>query len=136
MHMTDNKPYLMRAIYEWICDNGMTPYLYVDTSQSNLIIPDHLYGDNPLILNISKTACQNLNISNEKVSFQARFSGQVFDLFIPVSACLAVIARENGLGMSFEVQAPKDDAENEVLTKQPSSESDTAKKAGHLKIIR
>lgn len=140
--MTDNKPYLMRAIYEWIEDNGATPYLYVDTSQANLLIPDHLYGDNPLILNIAMTACQNLEISNEHVSFQARFSGRVFDLFIPVSACLAIIARENGLGMSFEVQAPEtdgsetDNKQNTGQAEQPNSESDATKKASHLKVIR
>lgn len=134
--MTDNKSYLMRAIHEWICDNKCTPYLYVDTAQPNVVIPEHLYGDNPLVLNISPSASQSLLIDDVAVSFQARFSGKVFNLFIPIPACLAIIARENGQGMSFERQTaeqPVDEQSTEAATSE--TESKTSKKT-HLKVIR
>lgn len=135
MSMTSDKPYLMRAVYEWICDNSCTPYLYVDTVSSDVVIPEHLYGDNPLILNISPAACQYLSIGNDDITFKARFSGKVFDLSVPVSAVLAIIARENGLGMSFsesDKEQEQDGGNNEIST----SEVKPNEKKGHLKIIR
>lgn len=124
MKMTSNKPYLMRAIYDWICDNQATPYLYVDTSQSNVVVPEHLYGDNPLILNISPTASQHLLLGSERISFEARFSGKVFELQIPLSACLAIVARENGMGMRF---AEPESTTNEEPATSPVSEKPAKK---------
>ncbi len=104
--MTDSKPYLIRAIYEWICDNTQTPYVYVDTRVQGLLLPENLYADNPLILNISPAACQHLQLANEAITFQARFGGRVFDIYLPVDAVMAIVARENGQGMTFEVALP------------------------------
>lgn len=137
MTMTDNKPYLIRAIHEWICDNNCTPYLYVDTRHTNVVIPEHLYGDNPLILNISPTACQHLHIANEQITFQARFSGSVYDLSIPMPACLAIIARENGLGMSFEPPEKSSEAtENQSTSDKKSEATKKDNNRSHLKVVR
>lgn len=124
MKMTSNKPYLMRAIYEWICDNQATPYLYVDTTEPEVCVPEHLYGDNPLILNISPAASQHLLLGNERISFEARFSGRVHELQIPLSACLAIVARENGMGMRFSEPEPTTE-ESEKQTSSAASDKPT-----------
>lgn len=137
--MTDSKPYLIRAIYEWICDNEQTPYIYIDTRVKGLLLPENLYADNPLILNISPSACQNLNLANESITFQARFSGRVFDIYLPVDAVIGVVARENGQGMTFEVVLPDDtDEHNDTLPKESFSENQTTKQNNKrgLKIVK
>ncbi len=142
--MTDSKPYLIRAIYEWICDNEQTPYLYVDTRAQNLLLPEHLYADNPLILNISPSACQNLQLGNEDITFQARFSGKVFDIYLPIGAIMAIVARENGQGMTFEVtldendsDADTDDENNKNKSeKNTNTQEKPKKKKGGLKVVK
>lgn len=101
--MTNNQPYLLRAVNEWIVDNGCTPYLYVNTQQHEALkVPEHLMDDNPLVLNISPNACKDLQLNNDAVNFQTRFGGQVFNVHVPMTAVMAIIARENGQGMTFE----------------------------------
>ncbi|PID65760.1 MAG: ClpXP protease specificity-enhancing factor [Gammaproteobacteria bacterium] len=100
--MTSNKPYLLRALHEWIVDNGCTPYLYINTQANNLRLPAHLANENPLVLNSSPKACKDLQLTNTDISFQARFSGQVFTVHLPIDAIIAIVARENGQGMTFE----------------------------------
>lgn len=137
--MTDSKPYLIRAIYEWICDNEQTPYIYIETRVKGLLLPENLYADNPLILNISPSACQNLNLANESITFQARFSGRVFDIYLPVDAVIGVVARENGQGMTFEVVLPDDaDEHDDTLPKESFSENQTTKQNNKrgLKIVK
>ncbi len=118
--MTSSKPYLIRAIYEWIEDNGLTPYLYVNTERAseNLRLPEHLLSESPLVLSISSSACVDLLIENDAISFQARFSGEVFDVYLPMSSILAIISRENGEGMSFP------DELEEVLDERSEDEAD------------
>ncbi len=141
--MTDSKPYLIRAIYEWICDNAQTPYLYIDTRVKDLLLPEHLYADNPLILNISPSACQNLQLGNDDITFQARFAGQVFDIYLPIGAIMAIVARENGQGMTFEVVLDESnssdiDSDNEKATNNNNSNNKKKppKKKGGLKVVK
>lgn len=129
--MTDNKPYLLRAMYEWICDNELTPYLYVDTRISGVFLPNHLLEETPQVLNISSASCQQLSLSNDAVTFQARFSGQVFDVFLPMRAIIAIVVRENGQGMTFEVG---DDFEADTAKK--STDETKEKKSSNLKIVK
>lgn len=118
--MTDNKPYLLRAMYEWICDNELTPYIYVETSISGILLPDSLLAESPQVLNISSTACQQLSLANDAVSFQTRFAGKVFDVLLPVNSILAIVARENGQGMTFEVSETIDsEPEQQAPAEQP-----------------
>lgn len=130
--MTSNKPYLIRALHAWISDNGCTPYLYVNTDDKQLQLPEHLLADNPLVLNISFNACKNLQLENNAVSFQTRFSGQVVEVSIPMPAIIALIARENGQGMTFEWETTEPHT-SESDTQHPSK---TAEKKPGLKIIR
>lgn len=113
--MNSNRPYLIRAIYEWIIDNGMTPYLLVMADQPGVVVPQDFVEDDKIILNISPTAVQQLEISNESVSFSARFSGHPMEVVVPVASASALYARENGQGMIFpeeDGQPPEPDPDN------------------------
>ncbi|MCL4115647.1 UNVERIFIED_CONTAM: hypothetical protein GTU68_056398 [Idotea baltica] len=101
--MNSNKPYLIRAFYEWIVDNNCTPHIVVDINYANLLIPKGLDSDGQLVLNISPNAIRNMQMDNDAITFEGRFSGVPFHLYIPNEAVLAIYARENGQGMVFEV---------------------------------
>jgi stringent starvation protein B len=106
--MTSSKPYLVRALYEWILDNDNTPYILVDSTGEQVSIPNGIDSDGKVVLNLAPTAIQNLEMTNEMVSFSARFNGVSEQIFVPVPALLAIYARENGEGMMFP--AEEDDA--------------------------
>ena len=99
--MTSSRPYLIRAIYEWIVDNTKTPYLLVDAAYRGVVVPEAYIENDRIILNISPAAAHNISMSDEDVSFSARFKGQAMNVFIPVMAVLAIYAKENGQGMMF-----------------------------------
>ena len=101
MQMTSSRPYLVRAMYQWIADNGMTPHLLVDVSVDGVLVPPEHVQNGKIILNIAPMAVSNLVLGDEDVSFSARFSGQSMGIVIPVEAILAVYAKENGQGMMF-----------------------------------
>ena len=109
--MTSSKPYLIRALYEWILDNDTTPYILVDTSSDQVLIPAGIANDGKVVLNLSPAAIQNLEMTNEHISFSARFNGVAEDLYCPVSSLMAIYARENGEGMMFPAEQPDDGTE-------------------------
>lgn len=96
------KPYMLRAIHEWCTDSGFTPYIAVSVDERTLVPADFVRAGE-IVLNISSSATNRLEISNELIQFQARFNGQAQDLSIPVDNVSAIYARENGHGMAFEV---------------------------------
>lgn len=104
--MTPSRPYIMRALYEWIVDNGCTPYLLVDASIQGVEVPRQYVKDGQIVLNISPSAVIELNITNELVMFNGRFGGMPTDIMVPVSAVIGIYARENGQGMVFEPDEP------------------------------
>ncbi len=106
MEMTSNRPYLVRAFYEWLVDNGLTPYLLVDTSDSEVVVPQQYVEGDRITLNIGPSAIRNLELGNEYISFHARFDGKPMDVLFPVSSVLGIYAQENGSGMLF----PEEDA--------------------------
>ncbi len=99
--MNSSRPYLMRAIYEWIADNNMTPYLLVNAEHPHVVVPVEHVNNGKIILNVAPSAVQNLDMAGEEVSFSARFSGKPMHVSVPVPAVLAIYARENGRGMVF-----------------------------------
>ena len=99
--MTSSRPYLLRAVYEWIADNGLTPQIVVDAQHAQVRVPTAYVRDGRIVLNVSATAVRGLSLGNERVVFSARFGGTPFDVVVPVHAVLAIMARENGTGMSF-----------------------------------
>jgi len=99
--VTPNRPYLIRAINEWLLDNQLTPHLLVDAKAPGVDVPNNFVQDGKIVLNIGPNAVEGLRVSNEEVTFLARFSGVSQLISFPVSAVLAVYARENGRGMMF-----------------------------------
>ncbi len=103
------KPYVFRAIYQWILDNELTPHMLVDAGYPGVVVPEALVEDGRIVLNLRPQAIQGFNISNELIEFNARFSGKAMRLSVPMPAVLAIYAKENGQGMMFE---PEPAAEN------------------------
>jgi stringent starvation protein B len=97
---------MVRALYDWILDNQMTPYLLVDALHPDALVPAEFIQDGKLVLNISPTAVRALVLGNERISFNARFSGVAMDVLVPADAVLGIYARENGRGMLFPDEAP------------------------------
>jgi stringent starvation protein B len=99
--MTSSRPYLLRAIYDWIVDNNMTPYLLVDATAEAVQVPTEHINNGKIILNISPAAVMGLDLGAEAVSFNARFSGKPMFVNVPMKAVLAIYSKENGRGMVF-----------------------------------
>ena len=102
--MTSNRPYLMRAVYDWIGDNNLTPYVLVDASVEGVRVPPQVIKNGQVVLNLAMRAVANLDLGNDWISFQARFSGSSHSIQIPVRAVLALYAQENGQGMMFPAE--------------------------------
>ncbi|MBL8449412.1 MAG: ClpXP protease specificity-enhancing factor [Dechloromonas sp.] len=105
MDLPSTKPYLLRALWEWCCDNGFTPYLSV-VVDSRTRVPREFVRDGQIVLNVGPEATNRLQIGNELVEFQARFGGVARELSVPIEQVAAIYARENGAGMAFEVGSP------------------------------
>ena len=124
--MTSSRPYLVRAMYQWIADNGMTPHLLVDVSIKGVQVPSEHVQNGKIILNIAPMAISSLVLGDTEITFSARFSGQTMNLIIPIDAVLAVYAKENGQGMMFSdddgaISAPdNDDDPDPDKPKRPS----------------
>lgn len=99
--MTSNKPYLIRAIYEWIVDNGFTPYLMVTVQQGGIDVPMEYARDGKIVFNISSAASRGLHLGNDRIVFTARFSGEAVQVAVIPQTVLAIYAKENGQGMEF-----------------------------------
>jgi len=104
--MTPSRPYIMRALYEWIVDNDCTPYVLVDARLQGVIVPQQYVKDGQIVLNISPGAVIDLNVSNDAMTFNGRFGGVATDVYVPVGAVVGIYARENGQGMVFEPEEP------------------------------
>lgn len=128
--MTPSRPYLIRAIYEWILDNDLTPYLLVDAGAPGVEVPSGYVEDGKIVLNITPRAVEGLSLGNEEVSFRARFGGTPMDILVPINAVMAVYAQENGRGMMF--------TEEENEPEPPSPETPDSGKGGrpNLKVVK
>lgn len=100
--MGPNRPYLLRAFYQWLLDNEMTPHLVVNADIPGVQVPNEHVQDGQIVLNIAPQAIGDIEMSNERVVFSARFGGKPFQLIIPMAAVVAIYARENGAGTMFE----------------------------------
>lgn len=100
--MTPSRPYFVRAIYEWLNDNGLTPYLLVDATRPGVQVPTPFVKDGRIVLNVAPGAVRDLFLHNTEVSFSARFGGVPMQVFVPMGAVLAIYSRENGQGMFFD----------------------------------
>jgi stringent starvation protein B len=111
--MKSSRPYLVRALYEWIVDNDCTPHLLVNAEFAGVQVPAGFASDGQIVLNVSPSAVRHLHMDNDAVSFEGRFGGVPQSLYIPSAAVLAIYARENGQGMVFEVESSLEEAELE-----------------------
>lgn len=104
--MNSSRPYLVRALYEWIVDNDCTPHILVNAEYRAVQVPEGFATDGQIVLNVSPTAVRHLHMDNEAVSFEGRFSGVAHTLYVPVGAIMGIYARENGQGMVFDPEVP------------------------------
>lgn len=125
--MTPSRPYLVRALNDWILDNDMTPYIVVDVGVQGVSVPDDYVTNGQIILNINVSAVSDLTIELDAISFRARFGGVPMQVYVPIVAIMAIYAKENGQGMVFgaEPGAPEPPGSN---APKPSA----SKKAEHL----
>lgn len=137
LNLTPTRPYLARAIYEWICDNNLTPYLLVDATQPNTMVPEQFIQDGQIVLNIVPHAVHKLHIGNEVITFSARFGGVSRDIYVPLNAVLGIYARENGQGLFFDpneyegTQITEDTLESTTT----SEETEQPKKKPSLRLL-
>jgi len=117
--MNSSRPYLLRAIYEWLVDNALTPYIMVDAMVPDVEVPDRFIEDGKIVLNIDPQAVGNLCLGNEAVEFDARFSGIAHHIYIPVRAVKAIYAFENGRGMVFSDEEGDDEGNPPPSSTQP-----------------
>jgi stringent starvation protein B len=154
LKMTPNRPYLLRAFYEWIVDNNLTPYLVVDATMEGVKVPTQHVQNGQIVLNINPSAVGNLLLGNDAVTFSARFGGSPFALYIPQRSVLAIYARENGAGTMFTPEEDDDemlddelyavdladdekvDAPAEPAIKPTADEAAKTKKPSHLRVIK
>ncbi len=148
--MSSHRPYLLRALYEWIVDNGMTPHVLVDATQPGVRVPAHAVKDGRIVLNIAERAVGGLRMDNDALRFSARFGGVSQSVLVPLPAVIAVYARETGQGMALpddpraaaapvmaapvaatETEAPAPDEDG-----PPDGPAEPPKRGGHLRIVK
>ena len=148
--LTSNRPYLLRAYYEWLMDNYLTPHLVVDAYVEGTQVPQQYVKDGQIVLNIISTAVIDLQLGNETVEFSARFGGVPHDIVLPMASIIAIYARENGAGTVFDLEetsVENDDIEEvklssveehapESLSDDDSSDDKPPKKRGHLTVVK
>ena len=145
--MTSHRPYLLRALYEWIVDNGMTPHVLVDATQPGVRVPAHAVKDGRIVLNIAERAVARLEMGNDALGFTARFGGVSQSVLVPLPAVIAIYARETGHGMALpddshgtlpadEVDAPMASAPRAVDEGPGDDTPEPPKRGGHLRIVK
>ena len=135
--MTSQKPYLIRAIYEWLQDNNLTPYLLVNTTFDGVQVPHDYINDDKIVLNIAPDAVNNFHADNEWISFSARFAGKPMELFIPIVAVQAIYGKENNEGMFFsDDDMPPMPPRTTKPASTPPKPKPTERKRPSLKVVK
>jgi len=140
-HSLSTKPYLVRAIHEWALDNGFTPQVLVATDNDAVEVPRQYIKDNQIVLNIHPQSVTGLELGNEYMWCSARFSGKATEITVPMSAVLAIYARENGQGIVFQeenAEVPPPDPESDLTRKEKNSKSKNSRQSSvsHLKVVK
>jgi stringent starvation protein B len=156
LQMSSQRPYLLRALYEWIADNGMTPHVLVNAAMSGVRVPMHAVKDGRIVLNIAERAVAKLELGNDVLRFTARFAGVSQVVSVPLEAVIAIYARETGQGMALPEEAHADttssaasapvavqsDAGDPQLVEDgnedngPDRPSEPPKRGSHLRIVK
>lgn len=131
--MKSSRPYLLRALYEWIIESNCTPHLVINTDSPTVSVPPEHIEEGKIVLNVSPDAVSKLIMNNEAVEFDARFGPTIRHIYTPISAVEAIYARENGRGMVFEPEEEDGDGATEVV---PAEKKDKGKGKPNLKIVK
>ncbi|MGN2411510.1 ClpXP protease specificity-enhancing factor [Pseudomonas syringae] len=138
--MNSSRPYLVRALYEWIVDNDCTPHVLVNAEYPSVQVPQGFANDGQIVLNVSPSAVRHLHMDNEAVSFEGRFGGVPHTLYVPVASILGIYARENGQGMVFDLEPSlEDDEEIEIEIEEdtpPDNEPPRPSGRPSLKVVK
>ena len=135
--MTSNRPYLLRALNEWICDNGMTPYLLVDAVREGVRVPASAVKDGRVVLNIAPRAVTRLVLDNREVRFMARFGGVSESVVVPMPAVLAIYAQETGQGMMLpDDGAQLPDEPEGPDGSDPGPDGGDGPRRSHLRVVK
>ena len=112
--MSSNKPYIVKAFYEWISDNDLTPYIMVDVNVYGVLVPMSYVADGQIVLNVASSAIGTIALGDKTIEFSARFGGKLEHITVPYGAIGAIYAKENGAGTSLPIEHPVED-ENEIV---------------------
>lgn len=134
--VTSRRPYLLRAMHEWITDNSQTPHIVVDAAVAGVQVPPQHIKDGKIILNVSLSAAQGLSLGNEALSFRARFGGVSQDIVVPIAAIIGIYSRESGQGMIFgDNESPAGSPPPSPPVPTPAPPAPGARKS-HLKVVK
>jgi stringent starvation protein B len=155
LDMTSNKPYIVRAFYQWISDNQLTPYIAVDVNVYGVLVPMGYVTDGQIVLNVSMSAVGSISLADEAIELSARFGGKLEHIVVPYGAIAAIYAKENGAGTSLAIEHPEPElsedtslikppiglssvAKDNTITNKSTSKKDTVKAKGKpsLKVIK
>ena len=131
--MTSNKPYIVKAFYDWISDNQLTPYIVVDVSVYGVLVPMSYVNDGQIVLNVSASAVGSIALGSEAIEFSARFGGKLEHLCVPYGAIAAIYAKENGAGTSLPIEHPE--VEEEPLSEAQEPQASQASEAPGLSAV-
>ena len=120
IQLTPTRPYMVRAIFEWLEDNNLTPHIMVDATQPNVTVPREYVQDGRIVLNIASRATGNLVIQNDFINFHARFGGVSRELWVPMQAVMGIYAKENSQGMFFDPTEYDDVVPSDIDVTEPS----------------
>ncbi len=136
MAMTSSRPYMVRALYEWIVDNDYTPHIVVNAQAAGTAVPQqYVNNDGQIVLNIAPRAVATLELGNKAISFNARFGGIPTDIYVPCHAVLGIYARENGQGMMFDAEPQPDPEPDPGPEKKPKKEG-TSERRASLRVVK
>ena len=130
--MTPSRPYLIRAMYDWITDNGMTPYLLVNAEMEGVDVPQEYVENGKIVLNIAAGAVGALSLGKDYIELGVRFAGVPTEVMIPVPAVMAIYARENGQGMMFN---ENDNGSGDGVRALPDGSGSSSSRS-HLKVVK
>lgn len=134
------RPYLIRAMQQWMVDNGNTPHIVVNAEVDGVTVPVEHVKDGKIILNISDSAAHNLKLGNDGVSFRARFGGVPFDVWVPMRSVMGVYARETGQGMIFSHDSDAVEATQRETAAPvdalPDDDIEGTRARSHLRVIK
>ena len=138
--ITPTRPYMVRALYQWIEDNALTPYLMVDATADNVQVPKEHVQDGRIVLNIASRATGNMSMENDYIHFSARFGGVSQEIWVPLTAVMGIYAKENSQGMFFDPNeyddyVPEEDAATTSKKSAAAPKPKRDNKAG-LKILK